>query len=207
MHLVDGHRLMQQIRLGPSCHPGVVAPGVFADVPHDRGRLRARFGEEALRVGLLHQRVRPALDLELVGGSLAQPRDEELPDARTAALAHRVAPAVPAVEIAHDAHAQRVGRPDGEDDTLNAVERDDVCAELVIGAEVVALVEQQQVEVAQDRQEAVGVAVLPLLAVLVRRADLVGETPLALRGTAPRRSRCPRGAPSRRVRELKEPGG
>ena len=52
---------------------------------------------------------------------------------------------------------------------------DDVRAELLIGAEVVALVEKLQVQVAQDGQKAVRVAALAGLAVLVQRADLVGE--------------------------------
>ena len=52
---------------------------------------------------------------------------------------------------------------------------DDVRAELLIRAEVVALVEKLQVQVAQDGQEAVRVATLAGLAFFVHDAYLVGE--------------------------------
>ena len=148
---------------------------MLADVPHDGGRLGAELAEEALGIGLLQQRARLRLDLVLVDRALAQIRDEQLPDAGAAALAHRVRPAIPAVEVADHAHALGVGRPDGEDDARGAAVLDDVGAELLIRAEVVALVEKLQVEVAQDGQEAVRVATLAGQAVLVQNADLVGE--------------------------------
>ena len=42
---------------------------------------------------------------ELVALALAQARDEDLPDAVGVMKTHRVAPAVPAVDVAHDTHA------------------------------------------------------------------------------------------------------
>ena len=116
VHLVDRHRAGQEIGLGPLRQPGGVAPGVLVDVPHDGGRLGAHLRKEALGIGLLDQGARLRLDLVLVERALAQLRDEQLPDAGAAALAHRVRPAVPAVEVADDADALGVGRPDGEDD-------------------------------------------------------------------------------------------
>ena len=52
---------------------------------------------------------------------------------------------------------------------------DDVGAELLIRAEVIALVEELEIEVAQDGQKAVRVAALAGLAVFVHDADFVGE--------------------------------
>ena len=95
MHFVDRHRAAQEIGLGPLRQPGGVAPGVLVDVPNDGGRLGAHLGKEALGIGLLEQRARLRLDLVLVDRALAQIRDEQLPDAGAAALAHAGAPGHP----------------------------------------------------------------------------------------------------------------
>ena len=87
----------------------------------------------------------------------------------------RVRPAIPPVEVADHAHALGVGRPDGENDPCGAAVFDDVCAELVVRAEVVAFVEELQIEVAQDGQKAVRIAALAGLAVFVHDTDLVRE--------------------------------
>ena len=148
---------------------------MFADVPHDGSRLGAELAEETLRIGLLKQCARLRLDLVLVDRPIAEVRDEQFPDAGAAALAQRMRPAIPAVEVADHAHALSVGRPYGENDACGATVFDDVGAELLIRAEVVALVEKLQVEVAQDGQEAVRVATLAGQAVFVQNAYLVGE--------------------------------
>ena len=67
------------------------------------------------RVGLeRQQRALRADDLVLVDRAVAERRDEDLPDAGVHALAHRVAAAVPAVEVADDRDAPRVRRPHRE---------------------------------------------------------------------------------------------
>src|SRR5262249_44765675 len=93
------------------------------------------------------QRSVPPQNLELVPTPLAETRDEQLPEAGAGVAAHRVPPPIPLVEVAHDAHAAGVRRPDGEHDTPNAVQLGLVPAELLVGLVVRALAEQQTVEV------------------------------------------------------------
>ena len=64
-----------------------------------------------------------ALDLVLVDLALAEVGDEELPDPGRAAIAHRVAPAVPVIEVADHADPLGVGRPDGEMDAAETLVR------------------------------------------------------------------------------------
>ena len=54
------------------------------------------------------------LDLEFVVRAFADAGQENLPDAAAEQLAHRIAAAVPAVEIADHADALRIRRPDVE---------------------------------------------------------------------------------------------
>ena len=74
---------------------------------------------------------------------------------------HRVPPAVPGVEVAHDAHAAGVRGPHGEDHARHAVEDGRVGAELLVGLVVRPLAEEEAVEVRQGRREPVGVLDLP----------------------------------------------
>ena len=62
-------------------------------------------------------------NLVLVERPGAQPRHEQFPDAAGNVLAHRVAAAVPVVEVADDADAGGIGRPDGEVHAVDAVDR------------------------------------------------------------------------------------
>src|SRR3546814_5045762 len=76
------------------------------------GRLLLQEGD-----GIALQRQQPAVgsdDLVLVEGAALQAGNEQLPDADLVTLAHDVAAAVPAVEVAHHADAMSVGRPDCE---------------------------------------------------------------------------------------------
>ena len=69
--------------------------------------------------------------------------------------AHRMHASVPAVEVADDADAMGVGRPDGEVDAVGAADAQRVRAELVVDAGVVALAEQVEIEVGDDAAVAV----------------------------------------------------
>ena len=64
--------------------------------------------------------------------------------------AHRVRAAVPAVEVADDADALRVRRPDREVHAVGVADAHRVRAELVVDAGVVALAEQIEIEVGDD---------------------------------------------------------
>src|SRR5262252_7576591 len=87
---------------------------------------------------------------------------------------HGMAPAVPAVEVADDAHTPCARRPHREGDTAHAVDHGRVCAQLVVSTVVSTLRQEMTVEVAQKRGKAVRVFDLCDVAV-PRHLEPVGE--------------------------------
>ncbi len=156
--LVDRDRRLAGIGAPARGHPLGIRPGMVAE-PGDHGRGPGRMlGGKRERVGLERQELAVrALDLKLVDLAAPQPRQEQLPDAAFDALAHRMAAAVPAIEGADHRDPLRVRRPDQEGGPLDALEGHRVGAELLVEAEVAALGHQVDVELAQDRREAVGI--------------------------------------------------
>ena len=101
-----------RIRPAPGRHPFGVGPGEARGVADDRGGRGPQLRAEADRIRLeRQQRSVGADDFVLVDRPVGEPRNEDLPDAGTDAPAHRMAPAVPRVEIADDRNASRVRRP------------------------------------------------------------------------------------------------
>ena len=76
------------------------------------------------------------LHLVLVERAAPEPGEEQLPDAAFDALAHRVAAAVPAVEVADDRDPRRVRRPDHEAVAMDALHGHRVGAQLLVELEV-----------------------------------------------------------------------
>ena len=134
----------------------------------------------------------PVEDLELVDRAGLEVGHEEFPHAGCAHAAHRVAGAVPAVELADDAHRAGARRPDGEGGAVHGARDAPVIA--VPGAEalpelfVPALGDEVQVEFADRRREAVGVVARPLGVAVVARHD-------AVVGRAERARACPHPVP------------
>ena len=88
----------------------------------DAGGLWAHLGLQRVGVGLERQQAAVACaQFVLVMRAAADARQEQLPHAALAAQPHRVAPAVPVVEVADDGDARGVGRPDGEAGAGHAV--------------------------------------------------------------------------------------
>ena len=108
------------------------------------------------------QRAGAADDLVFVFVAGARAGHEDLPIA-IAAHAHGVAPSVPEIEVADDADALRIRRPHHESHALDAVQHQGMGAELVVEAQVIAFAEEIQVEIGQNRREAVGVFQLDLV--------------------------------------------
>src|SRR5205085_4884677 len=96
-------------------------------------------------------------------------------DTRRAERAHRVEAAVPAVEVADDAHGRGVGRPDRERGAADSLDLTDVCAQLPVQLLVPPLGDEVQVELADRRQERIRIAPHESASVRVYRLDLVRE--------------------------------
>ena len=115
------------------------------------------------------------LDLKFVNVAIFESWEEQLPDPRAAAHAHRVPAPVPLVEIADHADPPRVGRPDGETDAADPFDGRYVRAQLLVGAMVCAFSEQMEVVIRKDRGEPVGVFKLALAAVSEPDAQAIGK--------------------------------
>ena len=87
---------------------------------------------------------------------------EQFPHPAFGAPAHRVAPAIPAVEVADHRDALRVGRPDGECRAARAIQGGRVGAQLLPGPQVPPFGQQPDIHVAQPRAEAVSVLKLEM---------------------------------------------
>src|SRR5438270_7676912 len=83
---------------------------------------------------------------------------KQFPDAAAEQTPHRIHPAIPAVEIAHDTDALRVRRPDREVNALGVADFAQVRAELVVEPQMISLGKQMQVHLAHDEPVAVGIA-------------------------------------------------
>ena len=94
-------------------------------------------------------------DLVLVERAFAEPGDEQFPEAAGDMLPHRVPAAVPAIEVADDAHARGVRRPDGKIDAVDAVDRPQVGAQAVVALPVPPFVEQVHVVLGQQVRKGV----------------------------------------------------
>jgi hypothetical protein len=89
------------------------------------------------------------VDAILVERAGAEPGHEQLPDPRRDPLVHAVGRAVPAVEVADDAHGIGVGRPDGEVDAGHTVDDVQLGPELLVALPVAALADEVEVEVGE----------------------------------------------------------
>jgi hypothetical protein len=162
MDLVDTQRRARELPLPTRIDPAGVLPLMRGGVDDRRGR-RRRFGQAGHGVGLAVPLPVGGPDLVLVAGAFRHPRHEQLPDPRAAERAHRVAAAIPVVEVADDPHALRVRRPHRE---RGAAGRPEAAGRAVLAhvrAEhppqllVPALADQVQVHLAERGQVPVGV--------------------------------------------------
>ena len=150
---INAHRRAQRVALAAFFQPGIVGPLEFFGVPDDGGLFGRDLEEKPERVGVqLDVAVRVA-DLEFVMRACADAGNENFPDAGGAEQPHGMEPPVPIVEIADDADALGVRRPDGKAGAGHAVSRAQLRAELFVNFPLVALAEQKQIRFAERRQK------------------------------------------------------
>ena len=108
------------------------------------------------------------LDAEFVDRPFLQAGNEQFPDAAGNVFAHRMAAAVPGVEIADQADAAGVRRPDGEIHPRDAVDRPQLGAQPAVAIPMPPFAQQMQIVAGQQRREGVGIVPGRLLAALDR---------------------------------------
>ena len=176
VHFIDRHRPLEPgAARPPRRHPLRIVPFVVA-AGDDRRRQRRQFETEPVRIGLEQQlAVQRRSDLELVVLPRRHAGNEDLPDARRPEAPHRMHAAVPPVEVADDADALRVRRPDAEVRALCITDAHQVRAELVVDAGVLALREQVAVVLGDDAAVAIGIVDLDRMPVRIDDAQPVVE--------------------------------
>ena len=123
-----------------------------------RGRAGAQLISLRVGVGLGQQMPRVAVaDFVTIQFALRDFRNKQLPYSAGAVRAHRVHPAIPAIEFSHHADAFGVRRPDGEAHPFDAVDLDAVRTQHPVALAQLAFAEQVQILPGEMRRELVGV--------------------------------------------------
>ena len=152
MHFINAHRRIQ--RIGAPAH--FLRRRERGQGGHDAGRGRAQFGLPRIRVGAGRQQLAVGCpDFKLVVVADGHAGQKNLPNAAFAPQAHRVAPTVPDIEVAHHADARGIGRPDRKTGAGHAVHDALVGAQDFVGPQMRALAKQPDIHVAQHWPEAV----------------------------------------------------
>ena len=101
--------------------------------------------------------------------------NEYLPDAGDMTQAHRMATAVPGVELADHAHPARIRRPDREAHAIHAGDRAQVRAEHGVGPRMAAVAQGGQLGVIELWPERIGVRDVLRAAIGPAHAQAIGE--------------------------------
>ena len=176
--LVDQHRLVQHIPVpltGAPVHPRVVFPVVGIFFLHDRRGAGRLLELEREGIGLDADHPFGGKHLVLVERAWLDLGDEQLVHAARAHRSHRKDAAIPTAEIADDADASRVRRPDGEAHPRDAVDGAHVRAQLLREAAVRPLAEEVEIDLAKGRQESIGIVALPRGAIREMEAQAVAH--------------------------------
>ncbi len=151
MDFVDRDRRVGCLRGGARRHPLGVRPGECLGPRHHRSSSGRGLGRARQRIGLQRQRgAITADDVIFVALAGLESGHEQLPRAGAVTQPHGIAPAVPAVEIADQRNAPRIGRPHREAHTFDAVNRCDIGAEAMRQVPMCALAKEVQIEIAQQ---------------------------------------------------------
>ena len=153
MQLVDADRAMLPVEVRAGVDPAAVLPGIGRVVGHATGGLRTHEHLPCVGIGFFHQLATAAEDFVFVDLAGSQAGDEQFPDAGGAAAAHRVAAAIPVVEIADHADALHRRCPHGKQATRHAIDGFQARAEHLPGFEMAPLADQIQVHFAQLRTQ------------------------------------------------------
>src|SRR5690606_13354855 len=153
MKLVNRDRRAQRVPLAAPRQPRLVAPLKTAQVCDDGSVVRPQLHLKAVRISLHQHLTLRADQLELVQRARTHARYKRLPYARNAARLHRMALAVPGIEVTDYADAPRVRRPHGEAHAVRAIALDRVSAELLVDVVVSAFAEEMQVEIGEGGHE------------------------------------------------------
>ena len=178
MHLVDRHGLAALVAVAALREVVGIGPIEALVAADDGGGRRPEFAGEAEWICLERQvHATGADDLELIFGSLADLRCEDLPHAALVALPHLVAATIPLIEAADHGDALCMRCPDGKVGARDVLMRSNMRAEAGIERAVRALYKQVVVHIPEDAGVGIGIVELPF-STRVFRPKLVADPSL-----------------------------
>ncbi|MNL03749.1 hypothetical protein D3C87_1242970 [compost metagenome] len=157
VQLVDRQRRTWAVTLATGLHPVLVLPVDFQWRGDFRSRVRRQAGGQRHRVGLERQNPVLAEDFVFVGLPRLQARNKQLPDPGGMTQAHRMAATIPDVEITDHRHSPGIWCPDREAHALDAVHGFQLRTQGTAQVTVIALGEQVQIHLTEQRAKAVRV--------------------------------------------------
>lgn len=167
MDFVDTNGGIQPVFARTFVHPARIRPMVLIDASDHRAVVRAEFGGKGVRIRLERENDVPlANNFEFIDGAFAKFGNEELPDAGRTAKAHRIDAAVPMIEIADDADAAGIRRPNGKMNAGDTIDSFHVGAEFFVGVVMAAFAHEIKIELREKKRERVSVVGLYRFAVL-----------------------------------------
>ena len=167
MDFVNGEGRLEPVFARALREPIRVMPTISVEIGNDGAGVGAHFGTESVGIGFEGKHVVVgADDFEFIDRTFIKFGNENLPDARRAARAHGMDPAVPMIEIADNADAASAGRPDGKVDAANAFQGNEMSAKLLVGVVVAALAHEIQIKLGKEAGESVGVVDLKRFAMI-----------------------------------------
>src|SRR5215469_15169830 len=164
MDFVDADRLFVPLLSLARLDPFVVTPLEPVEIKHERSGLNPMLAKESEGITFQDDLTKTIPQLELIVGPFHDAWNEDLPDPGFDTFPHRVRPAVPVVEVAHDADPLGVRCPNGKSRTGVSVNFGQMSAQFFVNLEMVTLPIEVHVEVAKNRSVGVWIADLEALA-------------------------------------------
>ena len=115
-------------------------------------------GEESIGIRLQKNIPMGAADLEFVMLSLGNSGNENLPDTGSPKTPHHVAATIPSIEIPDDADPLRIGGPDGEGSSIDAIYYSRMSSKDFVGLQMFSLPKQIEVQLPERRGKRIRIA-------------------------------------------------
>ena len=121
MNFIDGHRFLFQIGSLTGGYPFFIGPVEAVQIGYDGGGMRAQLCLVRIGIGFQESQSALRLDFIFINCSFAQIRHEDFKNSGIPETTHRIAAAIPQIEVAYQADAHRVWRPDRKISSLYSV--------------------------------------------------------------------------------------
>ncbi len=161
VHFINRNRCIKLVGL----LTGLWLFDLFRHAADKRRAFRAHLCLKGIRVGFHPQVAVGVNQLELIQLAVMRAGDKQLPDAGLFAQTHRVAAAVPVVELSDHRHTTGVRRPDGKTRPGDAVHGVGMGSQRLVGPQMSPFSEQPGIKLLQQRAKAIGVVNQVLLTV------------------------------------------